>query len=110
MRGRGLPAHHGTLGNNLPPAMGVRGEGLEPEPEPEPEGAKQEQEPVPQAHAVQYSTEYVYRAEQLLSRSNRTFRKACRRMDAVLASDGLRMRVRMHAQPSPSVTASEGGC
>ena len=71
---------------------------------------EQEQGPVPPAHAVQYSTEYVYRAEQLLSRSNRTFRKACRRMDAVLASDGLRMRVRLHAQPSPSVTASEGGC
>ena len=28
MTGRGLPAHHGILGNSLPPAVGVRGGGL----------------------------------------------------------------------------------
>ena len=45
------------------------------------------------ATAVAYSEEYVYLVSALVACKDRAFRKACRRMDAAMAAEGLQLQV-----------------
>ena len=58
------------------------------------------------APADHYSDEYVYSVQALVSRSDRSFRKACRRMDDVLVKENLQLSVHTGAGVTKALIGS----